>query len=75
MATTMSSRSDKTKRSKVPTKLSRAADKPSENEIRLLAYSLYEKRRADGASGDASSDWIKAERLLTDQPTEGTELD
>ena len=75
MATSLSSRSDKTKRTKVRSKMSREADPPSENEIRVLAYHLYEKRVADGIAGDASSDWTKAERLLSDQPAEGINLD
>jgi hypothetical protein len=36
----------------------------SEDEIRILAYDLYERRRADDAEGDATSDWIEAERQL-----------
>ena len=75
MATSISSRSDKTKRSKVRSNMPREADPPSENEIRVLAYHLYEKRVAGGIAGDASSDWTQAERLLTDQPAEGADLD
>ena len=75
MATSISSRSDKTKRTKVQSRMSREAAPPSENEIRVLAYRLYENRVADGVAGDASSDWTQAERLLTDQPAEGTDLD
>jgi hypothetical protein len=44
--------------------------KPSEDDIRILAYRLYELRRANGASGDAASDWIEAERLLADELAE-----
>lgn len=36
----------------------------SEDQIRILAYSLYEQRREDGIDGDANSDWIEAERQL-----------
>lgn len=75
MATTISSKSQKTKPAKPPTEATRAAKSRSDNEIRVLAYHLYEKRRAEGTSGDASSDWIKAERLLLERPAEGTELD
>jgi len=75
MATSISSRSDKTKKTKAQLKISREADTPSESEIRVLAYHFYEKRVADGTTGDAASDWTKAERLLTDRPAEGTELD
>jgi hypothetical protein len=41
--------------------------KPSEDEVRILAYRLYELRTANGANGDAASDWIEAERLLADE--------
>lgn len=75
MATTISSRSDKTSQAKRPTKATQKAKSPSENEIRILAYRLYEKRRADGTGGDASSDWTEAERLLTENPAEGADLD
>jgi hypothetical protein len=44
--------------------------KPSEDDIRILAYRLYELRRANGAIGDAASDWIEAERLLADELAE-----
>jgi hypothetical protein len=44
--------------------------KPSEDDIRILAYRLYELRRANGASGDAASDWNEAERLLADELAE-----
>jgi hypothetical protein len=43
-------------------------NKLSEEEIRLLAYRLYERRRESGAAGDAASDWIQAEQLLTNSP-------
>lgn len=42
----------------------RKPDRPTEERIRVLAYQLYERRQADGASGDAATDWIEAERLL-----------
>lgn len=41
--------------------------RPSEDEIRILAYRLYERRLADGIGGDAAADWIEAERLLADE--------
>jgi len=72
MATTISSRGNK---AKVPQKTSGDAAPPSEDNIRLLAYRLYEKRVANGASGDASSDWIEAERLLVNDPVEGSDFD
>jgi hypothetical protein len=37
----------------------------SEEEVRLLAYRLYERRRDAGAAGDAAGDWIQAEQLLS----------
>jgi hypothetical protein len=52
------SRKDTPKVSAAPT------NKLSEDEIRLLAYQLYERRCASGTEGDASGDWIQAERLL-----------
>ena len=41
-----------------------------EEEIRLLAYHLYERRCQSGAAGDAAGDWIQAERLLLDSTRE-----
>lgn len=38
--------------------------KLSEEDIRLLAYHLYERRCQSGATGDAAGDWIQAESLL-----------
>jgi hypothetical protein len=39
----------------------------SDDEIRILAYSLYERRRLDGIEGDAASDWVEAEQQLLKQ--------
>jgi len=39
--------------------------KLSEEEIRLLAYDLWERRCASGILGDAAGDWLQAERLLS----------
>lgn len=39
-------------------------DEPSEEEIRLVAYRLYERRCEAGITGDAEADWLQAERLL-----------
>ena len=39
--------------------------KPSEEQIRMLAYSMYERRREAGIDGDAEADWIQAERELS----------
>lgn len=41
--------------------------RPSEDDIRIVAYRLYERRLADGIGGDAATDWIEAERLLADE--------
>ena len=38
--------------------------RPSEDEIRMLAYSLYERRCEAGIEGDADADWMQAEREL-----------
>lgn len=37
---------------------------PTDEEIRIVAYSLFRKRQTDGLQGDALSDWVQAERLL-----------
>ena len=43
---------------------------PSEDDIRILAYRLYERRSESGVAGDATADWIEAERVLaSDVPT------
>jgi hypothetical protein len=41
-----------------------AANRPSEGEIRLLAYRLYQRRCEAAIAGDAAADWIQAERQL-----------
>lgn len=38
---------------------------PTEEQIRMLAYSLYEQRRDAGIDGDPEADWIQAERELS----------
>ena len=40
-------------------------NKLSEDEIRLLAYRLYQRRCESGTDGDAAGDWFRAERLLS----------
>ena len=60
-------RKDTPKRSAAPT------NKLSEEEVRLLAYRLYERRCQSGVAGDAAGDWIEAEQLLVNSvPAEGT---
>lgn len=39
---------------------------PTEDEVRILAFELYERRLADGTEGDATSDWTQAERQLSE---------
>jgi DUF2934 family protein len=40
---------------------------PTREEIALRAYQIYQER--DGAPGDELTDWIMAERQLTEQKT------
>lgn len=37
----------------------------SEEETRLLAYRLYQRRCESGTAGDAAGDWFQAEQLLS----------
>ena len=39
----------------------------SEEEIRLLAYRLYQRRCESGMAGDAAGDWFQAEQLLSSE--------
>ena len=48
-----------------PKKSAAPTTKLSEEEIRLLAYDLWERRCASGILGDAAGDWLQAERLLS----------
>jgi hypothetical protein len=48
-----------------PTSSAAPTSNRSEEEIRLLAYLLYERRCESGTSGDAAGDWIQAEQLLS----------
>ena len=51
---------------KEPPKTSAApTSKLGEEQVRLLAYRLYERRCEAGAAGDAAGDWIQAEQLLS----------
>jgi len=52
----------KTKMPKEQTGMRTAA--PSDEEIRLRAYFISERRRRFGLLGDASSDWLDAKRQL-----------
>jgi hypothetical protein len=42
----------------------RASGEPSEDEIRLRAYFISERRRRFALAGDADSDWLEARRQL-----------
>lgn len=37
-------------------------------EVRILAYEIYETRRDTGTLGDPESDWLEAERRLRAKP-------
>lgn len=66
MTAVISSRSGKTKPAREGKKRAKKANGPTYDEIRILAYDLYQRRAADGTDGDAISDWIEAERQLAD---------
>jgi hypothetical protein len=61
---TVASRAERS-RKETPKASAAPPSKLSEEEIRLLAYRLYERRCESGAAGDADSDWIQAEQLLS----------
>jgi len=61
--TTRSERTRKGAQAKPPNSAT-SNDMPSEDEVRLLAYRLYERRCEAGLAGDAEADWVQAERLL-----------
>ncbi|HEY3518595.1 MAG TPA: DUF2934 domain-containing protein [Gammaproteobacteria bacterium] len=52
-------------RKAAPKKAAAPTSNVSEDEIRLLAYDLWERRCASGTVGDAAGDWLQAERLLS----------
>lgn len=52
-------------RKETPKRSAAQTTKLSDEEIRLLAYDLWERRCASGDVGDAAGDWLKAERLLS----------
>jgi hypothetical protein len=45
-------------------KATRTSGEPSEDEIRLRAYFISERRRRFALAGDADSDWLEARRQL-----------
>ena len=61
---TVSGRAERA-RKETPKASAAPPSKLSEDEIRMLAYRLYERRCASGTVGDAASDWIEAEQLLS----------
>jgi hypothetical protein len=52
-------------RKETPKTSAAPTSKLSEEQIRVLAYRLYERRCESGAEGDAAGDWIQAEQLLS----------
>jgi hypothetical protein len=67
MVATSTGRRERTTTAKGTKQQEAPPGRPSEDEIRILAYRLYERRVADGIGGDAATDWIEAERLLADE--------
>ena len=67
MAATLTSRRERSAAAKGARQREIPPRRPSEDEVRILAYRLYERRCAEGIGGDAESDWIEAERLLADE--------
>ena len=64
MSLTVSSKAKSETKARTSKRQTAKKDKISEDEIRVLAYNLYERRREDGLEGDATTDWVEAERLL-----------
>jgi hypothetical protein len=67
MAATVTSRRERTTTAKGAKQQQAPRLRPSEDDIRVLAYRLYERRLVEGLGGDAAADWIEAERLLADE--------
>jgi hypothetical protein len=64
MTRVVSSRSKSSKTEKAVKKRASRRDAPAEQDIRILAYDLYERRKADGTEGSDITDWMEAERQL-----------
>ena len=64
MSLTVSSKSKSEAKARTSGRRTTKKNNISEEKIRILAYDLYEQRRADGLDGDAESDWMEAERQL-----------
>jgi hypothetical protein len=60
---TVATRAERARKDK-PKTPAEPTNRLSEDEIRLLAYRLYERRCQSGIAGDADGDWIQAEQLL-----------
>jgi hypothetical protein len=54
----------RTSASKAPKRAAKTSMKPTEDQIRIRAYHLYQRRVAAGIAGDEAADWIEAEREL-----------
>jgi hypothetical protein len=65
MAATVTGKRERTTARKASKGAQLERGRASEDDIRILAYHLYERRSRDGLTGDAESDWIEAERLLS----------
>jgi hypothetical protein len=65
MTTVISSKDETLKPGRSARRRASKAEAPAEDDIRILAYDLFEQRQADGEQGDAVSDWIEAERRLS----------
>jgi len=64
MTRVVSSRSGSSKTEKAVKGRASRNDAPDEEDIRILAYDLYERRQAEGGDGSADHDWMEAERQL-----------
>jgi hypothetical protein len=67
MSLTVSSKTKSETKARTSKRRTAKKAKISEDEIRVLAYNLYERRRVDGLEGDATSDWVEAEQRLLKQ--------
>jgi hypothetical protein len=59
-------------RKETPKASAAPTNKLGEEQIRLLAYRLYERRCESGTAGDAAADWIQAEQLLSNSAPAAT---
>lgn len=67
MSVAISSKSNAETKTRAPKRRASKKKEVSEDEIRILAYSLYERRCEDGIDGDATSDWIEAKQQLLNE--------